>query len=532
MQRPALFVTVTLGALLTFGCASHAPSTSSVRLLHTNDTHAYLAGGDERFRPCLEPQTCYGGHGRLAHAIRAIKEKDSRAYAVDAGDLWQGSLFFSVGKDRLASDIQAAMPWDAAIVGNHEFDLGCAPLRGYLDATPRPLLITNLSPARQCPLHGARYDRLRIVTINGTKVGFFGLINDQVRHISSACEHTHFIERHAAAKAAVAELTAQGVRRIVAVTHIGYENDVALARAVPGIDVIIGGHSHTFLASGHDKSAGSYPTVVESRDGDKTLIVTAFTAARLLGDLTVTFDASGRVTDWKGTVHDLRPSHPTDPRLDDVLAAYRPLVRERAAERLAHNPNDPAKEPEQCRQALCTGGAVLTDAYVDFGRRYGASMAFVNAGAVRHRLTSGTVTRADVMKSYPYDNRPVVVQADGTIIRALLENGAATTSPRLVQPSGLRYRVDLSRPKGERVVDIEVSDAKGVWTRFNEKGTYRFVVSTYMARAQSKHAPLAGLEPLAVGPTNDAELAAEYLKRIGRVPLTDYDRIVLIGKKK
>lgn len=530
MSRLALLALVSVCIGLTQGCATHVSSESSVRLLHTNDTHGSLAGGDESLRPCIRPEACYGGYGRIARAIRSIKEKDPGAYAVDAGDLWQGSLYFRVAKAAFAKDVAVAMPWDAATAGNHEFDLGCAALREYLEVTPAPLLMSNVAPDRECPLHGARYDTIRVVEINGARVGFFGLVNDNVRANSSACEQTRFLDRYEAAERAVKQLSSQGVDRIVAITHIGYGLDLELARRVRGIDVIIGGHSHTLLGTSHPKRSGPYPTVVESPNGEKTLVATAFFGGRLLGDLNVTFDDQGRVMDWSGRLHDLHPDYPSDPKIDDVLTDYLPLVTGHMAEPLAENPKIESEDPTACRTAVCTSGAVLVDAYAEFGRRYGASVALINGGAVRYRLPTGVITRGDVMQSYPYDDQPVIFEVTGKAIRTLLENGAAGRSPRFVQTAGLRYCVDLSQRSGQRIVDIDIGDDANGWTDLEESSVYRIVVSTYMARGRGEFAPLAGLDPVLVGDVSETDMISDHLKRLGRLPDYGNDRIVVIRK--
>ena len=134
------------------------------------------------------------------------------------------------------------------------------------------------------------------------------------------------------------------------------------------------------------------------------------------------------------------------------------------------------------------------------------------------------------MQSFPFDDRPVVFEVTGKTIRTLLENGAAGRSPRFVQTSGLRYRVDMSQRSGRRIVGVEIGDDEGGWRALNDSAPYRIVVNTYMARGRGEFAPLVGLEPMLTGDVREIDLISDYLKRLGRLPVYGNDRIVVIRK--
>src|SRR5690606_9661862 len=99
---------------------------------------------------------------------------------------------------------------------------------------------------------------------------------------------------------AVDELTEQGVDKIILLTHIGYEADLEVAQGVSGVDVVVGGHTNTFLSNTYTGALGEYPTMLESASGDPVLVVQASTRTQYLGRLDVEFDANGVLSSWEG----------------------------------------------------------------------------------------------------------------------------------------------------------------------------------------------------------------------------------------
>ena len=161
-------------------------------VLHTNDTHSYLAGTDGHGNASLDGTGSSGGLGRAAALMKAVRAGRDNVIAVDAGDQFQGTLFYSVNKWPLIADVDAEVPWDAMTLGNHEFDEGCEELARFVAATPLPVLAANLAPEQGCPLHGSRVKSHIVRNVRGEKVGIVGLANDKVATLAVACPHTAF----------------------------------------------------------------------------------------------------------------------------------------------------------------------------------------------------------------------------------------------------------------------------------------------------------------------------------------------------
>ena len=237
MRFSALFCA--LLALPLLPQASHAAD-FELTIVHANDTHSAAAGIDDRYAACREDDACTGGYARIVEAVEALRKENPAVLALDAGDFWQGTHFFRTGGPEWALAAMKRMPWDAVTLGNHEFDAGCAETVRYVENLPMPVVAANILPNPKCPMSRAPLKPYVVKTVGGVRVGVVGLANDEGKEVSAACPATTFADRAEALRKAVSALEKEGVRHIVALTHVGYKADVELARAVPDIDVIVG----------------------------------------------------------------------------------------------------------------------------------------------------------------------------------------------------------------------------------------------------------------------------------------------------
>lgn len=452
-------------------------------VLHTNDTHSHVAGIDKYGNAAFDVKKSAGGLGRIASAVKSMKAEKDNVIFVDAGDQFQGTLFFSVNKSPMLAEINDHMPWDAMTLGNHEFDDGCLALASFLERSRVPAVAANLVPGKGCPLLKADYAPHIVKTVRGEKVGIVGLANDAGSSLSSACEHTGFTPAAETLKREVAELEAQGVKHIIAVTHIGLPADRELARAVDGVDIIVGGHTHSYIGEG-EGSEGPYPIVERSPNGQPVLVVTAKRAAQYLGELNVTFDANGIPASWKGAPLELKNDAPADPEVSAVIDRYAASLEAFRSTVLGENRADMADGIDLCREVECLGGLLTADALLDAARPLGAVMAMTNGGGIRAALPKGTVTRGDILTIHPFGNVFVLRELSGEQILAALEHGVAeegAQGPRLLQPAGLRYQIDGTRPAGSRIVKAEVLDSKGNAVPLELKVRYIAALSDYIA---------------------------------------------------
>ena len=454
-------------------------------ILHVNDVHSAAAGVNDR-GPVYDDTNAVGGLARVTAFVADEKAKakvqGKAVLALDAGDFWQGTHFFRTGGMPWAREAMRRMPWDAVTLGNHEFDLGCETLAQYVKALPFPVLAANLEKNPACPLSTVPLPSTVVKDFDGVKVGIIGVANDEGKDISEACPNTDFANRTKALERAAAELEKAGVKHIIAVTHVGYEADQALARAVPAIDVIVGGHTHSVLGD-HPHSEGPYPTVIAHDDGSKTLVVQAGRSTRYLGRLTVSFDDAGRIVQFRGDLEELVPSLRRDEAMHEFVVQSIETIRADQERFVGVNTSTLPDGLDPCREGDCLSGMATADAFLAWGRSRGAVAAILNGGAVRAAMPIGPVTHADLLDIHPFGNRIQVADVSGAVLREALEHGLSepdVIGPRLLQTAGLRYRINPSAPVGQRIVSAEIRTKEGIWAPILPENIYRIVTIAYL----------------------------------------------------
>jgi 2',3'-cyclic-nucleotide 2'-phosphodiesterase (5'-nucleotidase family) len=139
---------------------------------------------------------------------------------------------------------------------------------------------------------------------------------------STAGPGTDFTDPVEAVQKAVQELHGQGVNRIVALTHIGYDKDIEVASKTRGLNLIIGGHSHTLIGN-FTGAKGSYPTIQKDLDGQEVFVVTAYRWGEYLGRINLAWDSAGKVAKYEGVPIRLDNTTAQDPQLDREVADWR-----------------------------------------------------------------------------------------------------------------------------------------------------------------------------------------------------------------
>lgn len=505
-------------SVLATGCALRGTGLAprdgewELRVLHTNDTHAHVAGIDGHGDACLDEADCRGGLSRIAAAIDAEKRRAANVLALDAGDQFQGTLFYTVNGWPMLADYDRRLPYDAVTLGNHEFDEGCDALRRFLEAQPLPVLAANLVPEQGCPLRDSRIRPWIIREIDGRRVGIVGLANDEVRMLARACPHTSFLDRAEALRRAVAALEEQGVRHIVALSHLGLPADRELARTVDGVDVIVGGHTHSYL--GPDSPEGPYPIVERSPSGRPVLVVTAWRAARYLGDLSVTFSTAGIPLRWTGEARDLAATAARRRDISALTARYAARLAGYRARTVGSHSIRMPDGMDACRAGECFSALLMADAFLDYGRPHGAQLALVNSGSARAALPAGDLNLGQLLSAMPFGNALVLREYSGRQLRAALEHGVAGpggTGPALLHPAGLRYAADASRPVGSRIVAAEIVAPDGTGTPLLDAAVYRIVLCEYLARGGDGFAMLSRGRAVAAPDPLDVDVVKAYL---------------------
>jgi 2',3'-cyclic-nucleotide 2'-phosphodiesterase (5'-nucleotidase family) len=234
-------------------------------ILHTNDEHSSIIPHSPAvdYHPELVNPAA-GGFARLATAINQIRDKKTAAgepvLLLNGGDFIGGSPFSWLIPRGMAPELtlMQLIGYDAVIIGNHEYDYGAGILAAYLQAAGYPeahqrtvvLAANTVAPADHPLAALGLYRATHLLELeNGLKVGLFGLIGKDAISVAADPTPVTFTDQHETARAAVQKLQTQGADVIIAITHAGVElaEDQTLAREVPGIHVIVGGHCHTAI---------------------------------------------------------------------------------------------------------------------------------------------------------------------------------------------------------------------------------------------------------------------------------------------
>lgn len=173
-------------------------------------------------------------------------------------------------------------------LGNHEFDEGLEGLKNYVGAVNSTTVVANLEfpiPLNTQPS--------KILFVNGTKIGVIGVLTPETKLLGEVPEGVNFKDEITVINEEASKLKQENVEIIIALTHSGYEKDKVIAKTCPEVDIVVGGHSHSFLSNGNvdpkhpetNHTEGPYPTVIQQNSGKKVPVVQAYANSKYIGQL-------------------------------------------------------------------------------------------------------------------------------------------------------------------------------------------------------------------------------------------------------
>ena len=182
----------------------------------------------------------------------ARSSKGQNVLLLNGGDNFQGSLFYTTYKGEAEAEFLNQMKFDAMTVGNHEFDDGEDALVPFLDVIKFPVLSANVQAAAASKV-GDRIKPSIVLDVGGQKIGIVGAVTTETPEIASPGPNITIEDDVKTITAEVEKLKAQGVNKIIALTHVGYPRDKEMIAKIPGVDVVVGGHSHSLLSNTDDE---------------------------------------------------------------------------------------------------------------------------------------------------------------------------------------------------------------------------------------------------------------------------------------
>ena len=456
--------------------AGAAAADYTLTILHTNDFHARFEPISKYDGPCSAEDNgegkCFGGSARLMTAITEARSRSNNSILVDGGDQFQGTLFYTYYKGALAAEMMNQMGYDAMTVGNHEFDDGPEVLRGFMDAVEFPVLMSNADVSRE-PLLAEKLPKSVIIERGGEKLGLIGLTPQDTHELASPGPNITFTDPVEAVQGEVDRLTAEGVNKIIVLSHSGYAVDQKVAAGTTGVDVIVGGHSNTLLSNTNERAQGPYPTMVGS-----TAIVQAYAYGKFLGELNVTFNDAGEITQAAGEPLIMDAAVTEDSgTVDRIAEAAKPL--EEIRNRVVAQTNEAiGGDRAVCRAMECTMGNLIADSMLARVADQGIQVAIQNGGGIRASIDAGDVTMGEVLTVLPFQNTLSTFQVSGATLVAALENGVSQMEEgagRFPQVAGMSYTVDPAAEAGSRISNVMVGGAP-----IDANATYGVVSNNYV----------------------------------------------------
>lgn len=414
--------------------------------------------------------------------------------------------------------------YDAMAVGNHEFDDGPEGLAVLADGATFPVLSGNVDVSRSNVL-ADKIAKHVVLEVGDQRIGIVSALAEDTAETASPGPNVIFQDGADGLAASVAALEDEGIDKIIALTHVGYGRDLALAAQVRGIDAFVGGHSHSLLGE-MEGAVGSYPTMVDGPDGAQVPVAQAYAYGKYLGHLTLTFDDAGVLTAAEGQPVLLDASVPEDPaivaritEMAEPIAALRQQVVASTTEAIDG-------DRTVCRARECQMGNLVADAMLHRVAAQGVTIAIQNGGGLRASIDAGEVTMGEIYTVLPFQNTLATFRLGGADIVTALENGAseyADGAGRFAQVAGLKYTIDPAADAGSRISDVMVMQGDD-WGPIDPEATYSVATNNYMRSGGDGYSVFASnaQDAYDFGP-DLAEVLAAYLgaQDGGYTPYTD-----------
>ncbi|WP_297406044.1 bifunctional UDP-sugar hydrolase/5'-nucleotidase [uncultured Cetobacterium sp.] len=416
-------------------------------LVHVNDIHGRVKEGK------------YDGVGlaRVATIAKALKQdkNNGNVLLLDAGDTLHGTTFATLTKGESMVEVLNASGFDYMTLGNHDFNYGTERLKELISLGKYKTLAANVIDKRTGSPLATSYD---IKKIDGKKVGFFGLSTPETYYKTNPknVENIKFVDPIKTAKQIVSEMKKKGVKFIVVITHLGEDSStekryqsIGLAEAVPGIDLIIDGHSHTELA---EKKVVNGVTIVQTGEYAKNVGVVKVDLDKLKN--------KNEAIDYTLYTKDiiLKGDNPVQ---EDILVKSKIDEISKKQEMITSVKVGESSVLLQGNRAFVRTGEtnlsqLITDSMI---WKTGADVAITNGGGIRASINPGEVTVGDVISVLPFGNYVITKEITGENLQKAIEHGLRSYPESLggmAQIAGMTVKFNIKNPEYRRVLEIKI----------------------------------------------------------------------------
>lgn len=431
--------------------------TRRATIIHTNDIHGRINHQGESDYDL--------GMGHIKSIADAYRELSDEVILLDAGDAVHGTTSVNLSEGENMIELMNELGYKALSPGNHEFNYGSDKLKELEELAEFDFIASNIEDENGDQL----FNTFTEWQVFGESIGIIGVGSQETRTTThpNNIENITFTDEVDAVKGQINELSDQ-FSKFILLSHAGFGVDQEIAREIPELDLIIGGHSHTPVIG------GSYV------DGnERTLITQAWEHGKLIGVVHLDFDDEGNIVQKTSqlvtldsnfdeiieslpasTVGDtddiLRFDVEEDPVVAEMLDDIQTKLEEELSVVIGSSDVHLDGERANVRTGETNLGNLITDAIRDYTN---ADVAFMNGGGIRASIESGDITVGDVMTVLPFINLVETVNIPGSVLLEALEHGASLYPEQngaLLHVSGMKYIVDATKESGSRVVYAEV----------------------------------------------------------------------------
>ncbi|XP_077491291.1 protein 5NUC-like [Amblyomma americanum] len=530
--------------------------TFNLTILHTNDIHSRILESDKRGFECTEEKRneskCYGGVARITETVRQLKCNTTNPLFLNAGDFYQGTLWYSILKYNIVSAVMANMSYDSVCLGNHEFDdgpEGLAPFLLKMKEANVTVLGTNLNTSMEPLFENITLPKHIVYNISGTQVALLGVVTTETNTIARPGK-VQILPEADSINAEIEVLKKKNISVFILVSHVGFDVDQQLAEQCPELDLIVGGHTNTFLYTGKppvgDSPEGPYPYIYNRTSRNTScLIVQDFRFGKYLGYLELEITREGDIVGWSGNPILLNQSWPEDKEMLQALEPYKEIVQE-AVNRVVGSSKVLLEANEKlCRYKECNSANLMADSFLDYYTDRNSPVkdawsivnaAIINGGIARDSIRQKpNVTLGDLLGAMPYDSDLAIMNISGYHLQRMFEYSVVNftwwpdLNGKFLQVSGARVVYNFSLPNWCRVVSLKVLCANcsvPVYEDVSDNKAYSIVTTMFIANGGDGFTFDKSVTKRTEG-VSAFDVFTKYVTKISPIKTPEEDRVVV-----
>lgn len=389
-----------------------------LKLLYTNDIHSCLNGFTVSTAGGATEEV--GGIARIAAFAKKAREENGNTLLVSAGDSFQGTLFFNFFKGAAEFKTAAAAGYAVMCPGNHEFDEGASRLITLLKFQPFDFVNCNLEfdPALY-PCAGCKIKPYAVKKTGGVRIAFIGAIT---KNLANVVDKKHLrgitvLDPLESINRIMPEVK-KNADIVILLSHMGYEADLEIAPKLEGVDIIIGGHSHTKLDG---------PVILQGAGGKPVAVCQAFEKGEFVGELNLAFDPAAKSVKLCGAkLNRMDKSITKDPAVQQIVDKYAEKIAAEVMTEIGEAVKTLVGERDLVRSVETNLGDFLADILLQHSK---ADMAVVNGGSIRASIPKGVIKTADCINTFPFNQCMAILKIKGANIKKAFEYVAAQSFP-------------------------------------------------------------------------------------------------------